>query len=237
MNFAVILAGGVGVRVGADIPKQFIEVLGKPIMVYTLETFQRNKLIDEIVLVCVESHIDLAKQYCKKYKIDKAKTFVVGGKEFIDSCINGVNTLSGRAQESDILLITSADRPLISDEEIEDSINVCKRYGCGIAARECALCMFKVDSDKTHSNEYLRKDLMQTATPWSFEYKKLKTAIEKYINLEISNCETYPIAIYAATGQQIYFSKAEPTNIKITEKYDILLLEQILRNKSGEKYD
>lgn len=233
MNIAIILAGGIGVRVGANIPKQFIEVLGKPIMVYTLETFQKNKMIDEIVLVCVASHIELAKQYCEKYKISKAKTFVVGGKEFVDSCINGVNSLYGRAKENDILLITSADRPLISDEEIEDSINVCKKYGCGIAAKPCSLCMFKVGEDRSHSNEYLRQDLMQTATPWTFEYTRLKESLEKYINKELPQCETYPIAIYAAAGNDIYFSKAKPENIKITEKYDVLLLEHILKNKNG----
>ena len=234
MNYALILAGGVGVRVGAGIPKQFIEVLGKPILVYTLEIFQKDENIDEIVLVCVASHIELAKKYCKDYNITKAKLVVEGGKDFIDSCLNGMDAIKGVCKSDDVILVTSADRPFISPEEIEDSIRVCKMHGSGIPARKCPLCMFEVGEDRTHSSKYRRESLMLTSTPWSFSYGKLSASLEKYRNGELKECESYPIAIFAADGNEVFFSKALPGNIKITEKTDIALMECILKQKEDE---
>ena len=228
MNIAVVLAGGVGARIGAGIPKQFIKVLDKPIMIYTLETFEKSTCIDKIVLVCVSSHIDIAKKYCEEYKISKIIDYVEGGEEFVDSCINGMNSLYGECKSDDIVLITSADRPFISEEEIQDSIRVCKEHGCGIAARRCSLCMFKAEQGVEHSSEYLRNELLQTATPWTFEYGKLKEALDLYQKNELPSCETYPIAIYAAAGNEVYFSLSKPENIKITQKYDVALMEQLL---------
>ena len=233
MNTAIILAGGKGLRVGADIPKQFIKVLGKPIMIYTLETFQKCDLIDNIVLVCVKSHLELAQQYCEEYNINKVSAFVEGGVEFIDFCTNGMNSLVDTCNDEDIVLITSADRPFISCEEIEDSIEVCKKNGCGIAARPCSLCMFKVGEDRDRSSEYMRNDLMQTATPWTFSYGRLKAAIDMYISNQLPECESYPVAIYVAAGNQVFFSKAKTENIKITQPFDIALMEQMIKEKRG----
>ena len=82
MNIAIVLAGGVGKRVGARIPKQFIEVLGKPIFVYCLEAFERNPLVDEIVLVCVESFTETARKYCQQFGISKVHRIVPGGADY-----------------------------------------------------------------------------------------------------------------------------------------------------------
>ena len=234
MNIAIILAGGVGVRVGAGIPKQFIRVLGKPIMIYTLETFEKDPLIDEIVLVCVESHLELAKNYCKEYKISKAKIFANGGEDFTHSCINGMNVLRQRCRHDDIVVVSSADRPFISREEIDDSIAVCREHGSGIAARKCALCMFMVGEDRTHSGNYQRENLLQTATPWTFQYGLLADALDRFEAGELPDCESYPPAIYVAAGNEVYFSAAKPRNIKITEKADVALMEQMLKEGEGK---
>ncbi|MBO5339047.1 MAG: 2-C-methyl-D-erythritol 4-phosphate cytidylyltransferase [Clostridia bacterium] len=234
MNIAILLAGGVGARVGAEIPKQFIEVEGKPIMVYTLETFQKNEQIEEIILVCVENWLEKARYYCEKFNISKLKTIVAGGTEFIDSCINGLE--AANPQEDDLIVITSVDRPLISNEEIDDSIRVCQEHGSGVAARKCSLCMFKVGSDTTKSKEYLRDGLVQTATPWTFKYSKLKNAIDRYLNKDFV-CESYPVAIYAAAGNEVHFSKALPQNFKITEKYDVKMFEEIIKEGNKKQND
>jgi 2-C-methyl-D-erythritol 4-phosphate cytidylyltransferase len=233
VNIAIVLAGGVGTRVGAGIPKQFIEVLGKPIMIYTLETFEKDPFIDEIVFVCVESHMDLAKEYCKKYGISKVRTFTNGGEDFTHSCINGMNALRGKCRPDDIVVVTSADRPFISMEEIEDSIAVCREHGSGIAARKCALCMFMVGEDRTHSRNYQRDNLVQTATPWTFQYGPLLVALDRFEAGELPPCESYPPAIYVAAGNEAYFSLAKPGNIKITEKADVALMEQMLKEREN----
>ncbi len=234
MNIAVVLAGGSGVRVGADIPKQFIKVLDKPIMIYTLEAFEECQLIDRIVLVCIESHIEMAKKYCQEYDISKISGYFPGGKDFVDSCYNGLNSLKGIAADDDIVVITSADRPFISIDEIEDSIRVCEKYGSGIAARPCSLCMFEVDGDKTRSSKYLRETLMTTATPWSFKYSAILSALDDYFSGKITGCESYPVAIYAVDNE-VHFSLAKAENFKITQKHDILLMESVLRSRKEEE--
>ena len=235
MNIAIVLAGGIGLRVGADIPKQFIPVRGKPIMIYTLEVFEKDPLIDEIVFVCVETHMDLAKEYCKTYGISKVKTFAPGGADFTHSCINGMLALRSRCAADDIVVVTSADRPFISQEEIDDSIAVCREHGSGIAARKCARCMFLVGEDRTHSANYQRENLMQTATPWTFAFGPLMDALDRFEKGQLPPCECYPPAIYVAAGHEVYFSLAKPQNIKITEKTDIAVMEQMLKERETDE--
>ena len=232
MISAIILAGGIGARVGAPLPKQFIEVQGKPIMIYTLEAFEKDPLIDEIVFVCVESHMQLAREICEAYGIRKIRVFAAGGADFTHSCINGMNALRERLQASDIVVVTSADRPFISQREIDDSIRVCREHGCGIAARKCALCMFLVGEDRTRSNNYQRDNLMQTATPWAFRFGPFMDALDRYEAGELPPCEAYPPAIWVAAGNEVFFSEADPKNIKITERVDIALMDQILKERT-----
>ena len=227
-TYAIVLAGGVGQRVGAGIPKQFIPVLGKPMMVYALETFQKCDSIDEIILVCVKSHIEQAKSICNQYNIDKITAYVEGGAEFVDSCINGVDCLTDKAVTGSIAVISSADRPFMSEEELIDAITTCQKYGSGVAARRCSLCMFRVNNHQNHSSSYMRDELVQTATPWAFDYHKLKESLIRYESGDLPPCESYPVAIYAAAGHEIYFSKAFARNIKITEKQDVALMEHML---------
>ena len=233
LNTAIVLAGGIGARVGSPLPKQFIQVLGKPILIYALEAFEQCPLIDDIVLVCVESHMQLAKDYCASFGITKVKTFAPGGADFTESCIHGMEKLRGMRGEEDIVVISSADRPFISQEEIEDSIRVCREHGSGLAARKCALCMFAVGEDPTHSHDYQRERLVQIATPWTFRFGMLLDALDRYTAGTLPPCEAYPPAIFAAAGNEVYFSKAFPRNIKITERADVALMEQMLKERES----
>ena len=235
MNVAILLAGGTGSRIGGDIPKQFIEVMGKPIMIYCLEIFERNPLIDEIVLVCLESHISLAEQYCEKYGISKISHIVPGGIDFTHSCMNGMEALRNRCDRDDNVLIVAADRPFISDDEIEEAIQLSKKHGSGIPVRKCALCMFMVGEDRTHSSDYQRENLVQIQSPWTFKYGLFQEALDRYNDGMLPPCENYPVAMFAAAGNEVYFAKGDPRNIKITEKTDIALMEQMLKER--EKHE
>lgn len=112
MNIAVILAGGVGSRVGAKIPKQFIEILGKPIIVYTLERFQGNSNIDAIEVVCLESYIYKLRELIEQYHLTKVRWIVKGGVDFQHSVMNGINGLKDHASSDDVVLIHYAASPL-----------------------------------------------------------------------------------------------------------------------------
>ena len=122
MNVPIILAGGVGSRVGADRPKQFIEILGKPILVYTIEAFQNHPEIDAIEVVCIESHIDYLKELVEKFNLDKVKWITPGGKDFQHSVINGFNNLKGKLDDKDIVLVHYGASPFISEDIISDAI-------------------------------------------------------------------------------------------------------------------
>ena len=105
MNIAVILAGGVGNRVGAQVPKQFIEVMGKPVLAYTVEVFQNHPQIDGIEVVCIESYMDYMEEMKEKYGFTKLRWVAKGGKDFQESVMNGINHLEGIASDDDIVLV------------------------------------------------------------------------------------------------------------------------------------
>lgn len=231
MNIAIVLAGGTGSRVGAQIPKQFIEVLGKPLMIYCLEIFEKSPAIDGIVLVCIERYIPLAAEYCEQYGISKIIHIVPGGEDFSRSCMNGMDALKGKCGAEDNVLIVAADRPFIAQREIDEAIGLCDEHGCGIPVRKCALCMFMVGSDRTHSRDYQRENLVQIQSPWTFKYGLFQDALEKYKAGLLPPCENYPVAMFAAAGNDVYFAQGDPGNIKITEKTDLALMEQILKER------
>ncbi len=228
MNTAIFLAGGTGSRIGAGIPKQFIEVLGKPILIYSLEIFEKNPLVDDIILVCHGDYIDHAEKLCKEYGISKIGGIVPGGEDFTHSCMNGMAFLRDKRSSDDNVLVVAADRPFITDAEIEESINLSTEHGCGIPARKCALCMFRVDADRSHSHDYQRENLVQIQSPWTFKFGLLQDALDRYNAGLLPPCENYPVAMFAAAGHEVYFAKGDPRNIKITLKTDIALMEQML---------
>ena len=232
MDIAIVLAGGTGSRIGAGIPKQFIEVLGKPILVYCLETFEKHPLIDGIVLVCHKDYIQVAERCCVQYGISKVLSIVPGGEDFTHSCMNGMEYLRGRCGRQDNVLVVAADRPFIADAEIEEAIHLCNEHGSGIPVRQCALCMFMVGEDRTHSSDYQRENLVQIQSPWTFKYGLFQDALDKYNRGELPPCENYPVAMFAAAGNEVYFAKGDPENIKITEKTDLALMEQMLKERS-----
>ena len=141
MNIPIILAGGVGSRLGADKPKQFIEVLGKPVLVYTIEAFQNHPEIDAIEVVCIESHIDYLKELIKEYNLDKVKWITKGGKDFQHSVINGVNNLKDKIDDEDIVLVHYGASPFVSEDIISDAIRVCKEKGNSSPAMSSVLLL------------------------------------------------------------------------------------------------
>ena len=122
MNIGLIIAGGVGARMNSTIPKQFMIVKGKPIIVYTLEAFQRNEQIDAIAVVCLNGWEDILYKYIEKYALTKVKWVTQGGKTGMESLRNGMNLLRKECEQSDIIVIHDAVRPLITDDIINANI-------------------------------------------------------------------------------------------------------------------
>ena len=133
-NVAIVVAGGSGTRMGQDIPKQFINVFDKPVLIYTLESFQRHPDIDAIEVVCIEGWETMVEAYSKQFNIDKLKWIVRGGASVQESIRNGVEFLADKISEEDNVIIHDGIRPLIDADVLTDVIDVCNRYGNAVTS-------------------------------------------------------------------------------------------------------
>lgn len=229
MNIAIILAGGVGTRVGAEVPKQYIKIMGKPIMVYTLEKFENNPNIDAIELVCIKGDIPYVESIVKEYNITKVRWYTEGGSTFQESTMNGIFNLKDKVADDDIVLIQFAVSPMITDEIIDDSINVCEKYGNAVAADEMIMCTCIKDDEYSSSQSILRETLVGLNAPWTFKYDLVCSAYEEAIEKNILDAlEPHTTSLMFALGKKIYFSQSATSNIKITRKEDLDLFEGYL---------
>ena len=245
MNVAVILAGGVGSRLGAGIPKQFIKILGKPILAYSIEPFEKHPLIDVILVVCVKSHIDYIDEIKKKYGFKKLIWVTQGGDTFQGSVLNGVKFLADKLTREDTVLFHFGASPLIKPEIITDVINVCKKTGTNaISTTDFLLLSGKkkketsVSDPENYTDEYINRDTIAVMnTPHAFQYGYISDIYKQAIKTGIINTvEPHTTTLMYAMGEKIHFAKGSQDNIKITTKEDLeffegYVLEQERKNK------
>lgn len=237
MNYVIIIAGGVGSRLGAKVPKQFVEVLGKPVIAYTMEHFQNHPEIDAVELVCVDGFQEHLQGIADKYGITKVLKIVKGGPEYERSIMNGVAGLEGVAKPDDLVIIHWAASPFLSEEIISDNIRVCKEKGNAITASYSYLLYGSNDGDCAKKS-INRETFMTLAAPQSFKYSVItdiyRQVEEKHM---FDYVEAHTPAFMAELGIPIYFSKGSHTNIKITEKEDVdLFLGYVLAKKYNEEH-
>lgn len=231
MNYLILIAGGVGNRLGAGKPKQFVEVLGKPVIVYTLQKFQEHPMIDAIELVCVDGYQDYLMRLAKNNGIDKMIKIVTGGSEYERSIMNGVAGLDGIAQLDDVVIVHWSASPFVTEEMITDNIRVCKEKGNAITASYSYLLYGTNDGDCAKQT-INRETFMTLSAPQSFLFKVIK---DVYKQVEEKNMfdyvEHHTTALMTALGIPLYFSKGSNANIKITTKEDLDLFRGYLLNK------
>lgn len=223
MNYLLLMAGGVGNRVGAGIPKQFIEVYGKPVIAYTMQKFQDNPDIDGIFLVCVKGYEDKLQKIVSDNNITKVLKIVEGGKDYEHSIINGVHAIGEYADDEDVIQIHWAASPFVSQEIISDNIRVCKEKGNAMSA--CKAYVLYGTNDGDHADNVIdRESFMSLSAPQSLLYKNIvemyRLAEEKRL---FDYIEPHTTNIMAELKMPIFFSKGDQTNIKITTKEDIEL--------------
>ncbi len=227
MNVAIILAGGVGSRVGADRPKQFIEILGKPILAYTVEKFNSHPEIDAIEIVCVKSHIDYLKDMVRQYDLDKVRWITEGGSTFQGSVMNGVNYLKDKLDDDDIVLVHFGASPFVEPELISDAVKVCAEKGNAISTTDFLLLSGWKDEDGKSSSKYINRETVACMnSPHAFQFKFVCDLYEEGIRTGVINeVEPHTTTMMYALNKPIYFSKGSQTNIKITTKEDLDLFE------------
>lgn len=236
-NIAVILAGGVGSRVGADRPKQFIEILGKPILAYTIEAFQNHPEIDAIEIVCIENYIDYLKDMIVEYSFDKVKWITPGGSSFSESVMKGMRNLEGKVDDNDNLLFHFGASPFITEDIISDNIRVCNEKGNAISTTPFIYLSGYKDEDGQSSSKYIDRDTIACMnTPHAFKFNVIRDIYDRAISTGvIDQVEPHTTTIMYKLGVPMYFSKGSQSNIKITTKDDLDLFEGYVLMKERRK--
>lgn len=229
MNIAIVLAGGIGTRVGANVPKQFIEVMGKPILAYTLENFEKYNEIDAIEIVCHKDWVDEIKHIADKYGISKLKWLTLGGDTFQQSVMNGLFNLKGKIADDDIAVISFGVSPMTSEDVINDSIRICKKHGNAVSSEDSALCTCIKDDEDGSATGLIRETIKCFSNPWTFKFGEVCKVYEEAQKLGIlDKLEPHTTSVYFALGKRIWFSKSNGHNFKITTKEDIERFEGLL---------
>lgn len=226
MNIAVILAGGVGSRVGAGMPKQFVKILDKPVIVYTIEAFQKHEDIDAIEVVCVKSHIDYMKELVDTYGLSKVKWITEGGTDFQGSVLNGINNLQDKCSEDDIVLVHFGASPFVEGDIIADAVRVCKIKGNAISTTPFYLLSGVKDDDEKTTKWIDRDTIACMNSPHAFRYGYIRDIYKRAVETGvIKEVEPHTTTLMYKMGETIYFSKGSQSNIKITTKEDLDLFE------------
>lgn len=230
MNVAVIIASGTGSRMLQDIPKQFINVYDKPVIVYTLEAFQKHPKIDAIELVCLEGWHDLVWAYAKQFNIDKLKWIISGGKTGQESIRNGLFNLENELKPNDIVIIHDGIRPLVSQEIISDVIIKCQKYGNGVTSVPFNDQIFVSEDGETTSKYIPRDTVKKVTTPQAYTFGKIDEIYHKAFeqNLGLQNA-TYANTLMTEFGETLHLAAGSEKNLKLTTKDDLELFKVYLK--------
>lgn len=227
MNIALIIAGGKGLRMQQEIPKQFITVNEKPVIVYTMEAFQRHADIDAIAVVCIEGWENILAAYAKQYHITKLRHIIPGGENGQGSIRNGVFELEKHYGRDDLVLVHDAIRPMLSTDIISSCIATATQYGSAIAVVPCQEAMLETQDQISTNSSYPRANLKRTQTPQGFPIGVLadahREALERGITNSIASC-----TLMVELGKTIYFSAGSEKNIKLTTPEDIDIFRALL---------
>ena len=231
MIVALLTAAGLGTRMGQDIPKQFMHVENKPIIIHTLEAFEKHPSIDAIIVVTLPAWIDVLKAYASQFNITKLKWVVAGGDTGQESIHNGLVELSKELNEDDVVMIHDGNRCFLSAELISDSLVTFKKNGGAIAAIPCVEAVFRSNDDGVSSNvEIPREQLFRTQTPHTYTLGKLLWAHDQAAEKGIKNTAA-TCSLMQKLGEPIYFSKGSEENLKITTVDDLIIFKALLHTQ------
>lgn len=219
MVYALIFAGGTGYGMGPSLkPKQFLELYGKPVIIYTLEHFENHKDVDGIVVVCLESHINELRRLTERFGISKVLMIVPGGKTGHDSIYNGLAAMKGKVSDDDIVLIHDGVRPLITEKLITDNIEAVKKYGAAITVEPARESIVQ-STDQVKINDVPSRNQMYVAkAPQSFYFKLIYEAYERANKDQRKTID--PAHLCSLFNIHMYMVESTKNNIKISVPED-----------------
>ncbi len=220
MNIALILAGGVDPRFQMAIPKQFVIVENRPIIVYTLQVFQNHPEIDKIVVSCLHGWKEMVQAYAKQFNITKLVQIVEGGVDAQESSRKGLEWLKESCKPEDLVVIHDAIRPLVTNDLISDSIKSCREYGMGVAAVRSMDTIMLTEDGITGQENISRDSIRRIQTPQTYPLGYLDDMHHKAMEQGICHCVDNN-SMLARLGETIHFSKGSDFNIKINLVEDV----------------
>lgn len=233
MATALIIAGGVGKRMGMDIPKQFIMVDGKPIIIYTLESFQAHPDVDQILVVCKEGWDETLWGYVHQYKLDKVKWIIKGGTLGQYSINNGVQFLKDHCDDDDIVVIHDGIRPLVDEIVLSDVIVKAKEYGNAVTSMPYNEQIFVKKTEETTTQYIDRNTLRRVSTPQAYQFGKLSWAYDKAVAEDIGMTDSsYTNTMMVDLGETLHFAAGSDKNIKLTTTGDLQMFKAYLNMKA-----
>lgn len=236
MNIAIIFAGGSGVRMGAGVPKQFLEINGKPILIHTLQLFQEHEEIDKIYLAMSPDYIRYTQQLILDYRIDKIAAVVPGGETAQDSIYHALKKAQEENEEDSIVLIHDGVRPFVEYSVISDNIESVQKYGSAITSTLCYETVLVSHDGAVVDDLPLRKETYTAQAPQSFYLKDIiaahdavRATAERYENM-VDAC-----TIYRSVGKQPHMVLGNRGNIKVTTPEDVYMFRALLQYKENEQ--
>jgi 2-C-methyl-D-erythritol 4-phosphate cytidylyltransferase len=226
MNTAIIVAAGSGTRFGGDVPKQFVEILGKPLLIHTLQRFENCLSVDEIILVLAAEYIESHLSRTKLRKISKLNKCLVGGATRAESVFNGLSSVVGNPD--DIVVVHDGARPLVTSDEISKTIESAKKNGAACLVGSVNDTIKRVSEGKI-AETIDRENLRRALTPQCFQLEILKRAFE---NADLSKKATDECFLVEKLGQKIAFVDGSARNIKITTEDDLKIAEMFLQEEN-----
>ncbi len=234
MNYAVLLAGGIGLRVGMDLPKQFLKLKNEEIIIHTIKRFENNNNIDKILIVMNPEWLTYSLKLIEKYNFSKITKIIKGGNTRPESSYNAISYLNETVKKDDIILIHDAVRPFVSDNIINDCINKVKVHNA------CCVAVKSVDTIVKVKNNIIedipnRRMIYNEQTPQVFKFWLIKKAIKKAKDYSFNNI-TDDVSFVYRLGKPIHIVEGDFDNIKITTKKDLYIAERILEERFKDNH-
>jgi 2-C-methyl-D-erythritol 4-phosphate cytidylyltransferase len=227
MNIVLITAGGKGERTKQEIPKQFLHIENKPLLIYTLEAFEYHNSIDAILVSCLEGWHEILWAYARQFGIHKLRWIVNGGDSGFDSIHNGLCELKNHCQYDDVIVIHDGNRCLVSQDVISNSLAVYAKEGSSVAVIPCTEVVFRKTDENAPLEEIPREQLYRTQTPHVFSFGSLwqahREAEQRGIASSPATC-----SLMKVLGKSFSFSVGSEKNFKITTVDDIELFKAMI---------
>lgn len=232
MNYALIIAGGSGNRMGQDIPKQFMHVDDCPIIVHTLLAFERHPDIHGIAVVCLDGWQTVLRSYANQFSVTKLKWIFKGGDSGMESIHNGIYGLREEGcQGEDLVLIHDAVRPLLSQDIISSNIAICQKYGYAITGIRCREAILESEDGFSTTKGIPRDKLIRTQTPQTFRLHNIIEAHEEAAVRGIENSVASCTLMAELGGREMHIVPGSEKNIKVTTVEDLEILKALMHTQ------